>query len=258
MRRIAGAVASVPPVRPVTTPGSGLPSDSDAATAPDPAPAAARYLASLAGSWDALAAPHADATVVRGPGFVALRHPRHPVLTNVALLDPGAVDDALAAVAPGPFAAWSRDAAGDAALAAAGLRPDVGTVPMLAPLDGLPEAGARAAGVRAAAPAVVAGLNGVDPALVAGVPGVRAYVTAGGEAGLLLQPVDDDVVVSFVVTRPDVRRQGWASGLLVAALHAARADGAATATLQSTPDGRRLYERLGFVAVGRWQEWVPA
>lgn len=221
-----------------------------------PSPSAAdRYLASLVGSWDALAAPHPDAAVVRAPGFVALRHPRHPVLTNVALLDAGAVGDALASVAPGPFAAWSRDAAGDAALAAAGLRRDVTTVPMLARLDALP---APASTAVPADPAVVAALNGVDPALVAGVPGVRAWTTAGGEAGLLLQPVDDDVVVSFVVTRPDARRRGHASALLAAVLHEARAAGAATATLQSTPDGQRLYARLGFAAVGRWQEWVPA
>ncbi|MFC8192746.1 GNAT family N-acetyltransferase [Cellulomonas sp. NPDC057328] len=234
----------------------------------DPAPVArpserasdvarARYLASLAGSWDALAAPHPDAHVVRGRGFLALRHPRHPVLTNVALLDAGAVDDALTAVAPGPFAAWSCDAAGDAALAGAGLRRDVPTVPMLARLDALPPA-AGDVGARAVAPAVVARLNGVDPALLAGVPEVRAWTTAGGEAGLVLQPVDDDVVVSFVVTRPDARRRGLATALLTAALHGARADGATTATLQSTPDGRGLYERLGFAAVGRWQEWVPA
>lgn len=257
-RRTGARLASLPPVLPATTPG-GLPLH------PTAAPTGfERYLASLAGSWDGLAAPHPDAVVLRGPGFVALRHPRHPVLTNVALLDAGAVRAALAAVAPGPFAAWSRDAAGDAALAAAGLRADVTTYPMLARLDALPAAdevaddGGAEAAARAVDPAVVARLNGADPALLAGVPGVRAYATPGGEAGLLLQRVDDDVVVSFVVTRPDARRRGHASRLLRAALRAARADGATTATLQSTPDGRRLYERLGFTTVGRWQEWVPA
>ncbi|QGQ18317.1 GNAT family N-acetyltransferase [Cellulomonas sp. JZ18] len=221
----------------------------------------ARYLRSLAASWDGLAAPDPDASVRRAPGFVALRHPHRPVLTNVAVLDAAATGDALAAVAPGPFAAWSHDPAGEAALAAAGLRRDVVTWPMLAALDdprACDDGDRRADGVREVEPAVVARLNGVDPDLVDGVPGMRAFATAGTEAGLVLQPVEDDVVVSFVVTRPDARRQGWATILLRAALSAVRADGAGTATLQATAEARGLYERCGFRVVGRWQEWVPA
>jgi hypothetical protein len=34
--------------------------------------------------------------------------------------------------------------------------------------------------------------------------------------------------------------------------------GARTATLQSVPAARRMYEWLGFEAVGRYEEWVPA
>ncbi|WP_136518031.1 MULTISPECIES: GNAT family N-acetyltransferase [Cellulomonas] len=234
----------------------------------------ARYLRSLAASWDALAAPDPEARVVRAPGFVALRHLRRPVLTNVAVLDADVVRDALAAVGPAPFAAWSHDDAGAAALAAAGLRRDVATWPMLARLDGAGAARAgarpgpgpgegraddvREGGVHEVDPAVVARLNDVDPVLVTGVPGLRAFATAGQEAGLVLQPVGDDVVVSFVVTRPDARRQGWATVLLRAALAAAHRDGAVTATLQATAAARGLYEQLGFRVLGRWQEWVPA
>lgn len=59
----------------------------------------------------------------------------------------------------------------------------------------------------------------------------------------------DDASVQYVATDPAFRRRGLASRLLGAVLSEARADGLRTATLQASPDGRGVYERLGFRTV---------
>jgi len=59
----------------------------------------------------------------------------------------------------------------------------------------------------------------------------------------------DDASVQYVATEPAFRRRGLASRLLGAALGEPRADGLRTATLQASPDGRGVYERLGFRTV---------
>ena len=46
-----------------------------------------------------------------------------------------------------------------------------------------------------------------------------------------------------------LRRRGLAAWVVGAALTEARADGARTATLQASPDGFGVYERLGFRTV---------
>jgi len=81
---------------------------------------------------------------------------------------------------------------------------------------------------------------------------VRAYGLRAGDAWacvLLSLRVGDDVSIQFVATELEHRRRGHASALIRAALADARADGAATATLQASPDGRPVYERLGFATV---------
>jgi ribosomal protein S18 acetylase RimI-like enzyme len=65
------------------------------------------------------------------------------------------------------------------------------------------------------------------------------------------------VNVSFVATRPAARGQGLATAVTRAALLDARQRGARTASLQATAMAERLYNRLGFQPVGRWQEWSP-
>jgi ribosomal protein S18 acetylase RimI-like enzyme len=60
---------------------------------------------------------------------------------------------------------------------------------------------------------------------------------------------DDDVSVQYVATDPRYRRRGLAARVVAAALIAAREDGVRTATLQASPDGRGVYERLGFHTV---------
>ena len=61
--------------------------------------------------------------------------------------------------------------------------------------------------------------------------------------------VDGDVSVQYVATEARYRRRGLAARVISAALAEARADGMLTATLQASPDGRSVYERLGFRAV---------
>ncbi|HET6508439.1 MAG TPA: GNAT family N-acetyltransferase [Baekduia sp.] len=82
-----------------------------------------------------------------------------------------------------------------------------------------------------------------------GAPGLAAHgirVDGAWACVLLMLRVEDDVAVHFVATESDFRRRGLASRLIRAALADARADGASTATLQASPDGLPVYERLGF------------
>ncbi|HEX5115326.1 MAG TPA: GNAT family N-acetyltransferase [Pseudonocardiaceae bacterium] len=86
-------------------------------------------------------------------------------------------------------------------------------------------------------------------AMVAGVPvGCAATFTQGawGE-------------VQHVVTVPEHRRRGIGTALTVAALRSIGAHGATTAVLTSSPDGVRIYRRLGFWQVGRLRRylWSP-
>jgi GNAT superfamily N-acetyltransferase len=55
-----------------------------------------------------------------------------------------------------------------------------------------------------------------------------------------------DVSVQYVATEARYRRRGLAARVIAAALVEARADGMRTATLQASPDGRGVYERMGF------------
>lgn len=58
--------------------------------------------------------------------------------------------------------------------------------------------------------------------------------------------VGDDVSVQYVATEADYRRRGLAGRLLLAVMAAARDEGVRSATLQASPDGLSVYERLGF------------
>lgn len=59
----------------------------------------------------------------------------------------------------------------------------------------------------------------------------------------------DDVSVQYVATDARFRRRGLAAQVVGAALTEARDDGVRTATLQASPDGFGVYERLGFRTV---------
>lgn len=220
-----------------------------------------RYFASLIGSWEAFAVPHAGAVVVRGEGFIAARFP-YPVLNNAVVTRPtalAAIRDVYTGV--DTYAVWSEFADRRLAelLLTEGFRRDVTTRPMLcqladADMDDI-DAGSVIADVD---PGRIAELNGVSAALVTGVPGLRAYATNGFESGLIVIPVGTDANISLVATRPDARRRGLAAMATRTALRDARDRGFVTASLQATTMAESVYTRVGFRPVGHWQEWVPA
>ncbi len=70
---------------------------------------------------------------------------------------------------------------------------------------------------------------------------------------------DDEVEFRFLAVRPDAWRTGVGEALVTAIDDHARATGAATAVLSVrdiNPGARRMYERLGFVAVPD-RDWSP-
>jgi ribosomal protein S18 acetylase RimI-like enzyme len=90
---------------------------------------------------------------------------------------------------------------------------------------------------------------------MAGWVAVDGEVAVAGATSFLHGP---ECGIYAVGTAPSWRRRGIARRLVEHALADAAQRGARTATLQSTPMGHRLYELLGFEAVGRYEEWVPA
>ena len=91
---------------------------------------------------------------------------------------------------------------------------------------------------------------------IAGLPDtVRTYGVQAedGEVGAVAMAFDqghEDTAVWFVATRPEAQNQGLGGKVMRALLKDAHARGNRTASLQSSAAGRRLYESLGFAAVG--------
>ena len=218
-----------------------------------------RYVATLVAVWEAFAAA-GGGEVTQEPGYVFARHP-HPIFNNALLLQPDAA--ALVSImarfqTAGEWAVWTCAHETASVAAAAGLQRDVTTTPMMADLElSVPQTDATIEPSIGDDPAIIAELNGLPASLVAGVEGLRATVVGGGTSGLLSFPPDDDLNISFVATRPDASGQGLASAAVVAAMVGARYEGLRTATLPATPMGLGLYQRLGFVPIGEWQEWTP-
>jgi ribosomal protein S18 acetylase RimI-like enzyme len=190
------------------------------------------------------------ASEVREPGLVGARVPwaadNHWIDAAVAVVGADLVDP--------PHCVWSREVPEgrvelpDIDMPCMGL--DLGDLP--APDDAVLET---------PSPAVVGELN--DRAygqrdrlapLIAAIddPRVRTHgLRVDGEWACVAVTVrlGDDASVQYVATEAAFRRRGLASRLLRAALGEARADGLQTATLQASPDGRGVYERLGFRTV---------
>jgi ribosomal protein S18 acetylase RimI-like enzyme len=70
--------------------------------------------------------------------------------------------------------------------------------------------------------------------------------------------VGDDISIQYVATEERFRRRGLASRLLLAVMARARPTGATSATLQASPDGLPVYERLGFRRVATLRAWLRA
>jgi ribosomal protein S18 acetylase RimI-like enzyme len=68
--------------------------------------------------------------------------------------------------------------------------------------------------------------------------------------------VGDDLSIQYVATDEEHRRRGLASQLLLAVMADAHREGIRTATLQASPDGLSVYERLGFRRVATIRGYV--
>lgn len=80
-------------------------------------------------------------------------------------------------------------------------------------------------------------------------PRLRAHGLRDGEACVcvaLTLRVEDDLSIQYVATEATHRRRGLAGRLLLQVMAWARDEGMRTATLQASPDGLPVYQRLGF------------
>ncbi|AGY56653.1 GNAT family N-acetyltransferase [Gloeobacter kilaueensis] len=66
----------------------------------------------------------------------------------------------------------------------------------------------------------------------------------------------DDLSIQYVATEAKYRRRGLASRLLLAVIAAARDEGMGSATLQASPDGLSVYERIGFRRVATLRAYL--
>jgi GNAT superfamily N-acetyltransferase len=66
---------------------------------------------------------------------------------------------------------------------------------------------------------------------------------------------DGDAGVFFVATLPEARGRGLAAGLMGVALEEARERGCDVSTLQASPMGEPVYERMGYETLGRMELW---
>lgn len=78
----------------------------------------------------------------------------------------------------------------------------------------------------------------------------------GGRAVAAAVDHGDDASLFFVATAPGHRRRGLGSAIVAGALTAAAERRRRTATLLATPDGVRIYERLGFRVLGGAVLWA--
>jgi ribosomal protein S18 acetylase RimI-like enzyme len=152
------------------------------------------------------------------------------------------------------------DERGAAAAREHGLHLDSTPAAMVAPLDDVPEAEPAEAVDLATVGMVNDAAYGL-PAPKLGPPiaqlpdtvhtyGARARDGTIGAVAMAFDHGHQDTAVWFVATRPDAQRQGLAAEVMRALLHEAAERGNRTASLQSSAAGRRLYESLGFAAVG--------
>jgi GNAT superfamily N-acetyltransferase len=61
-----------------------------------------------------------------------------------------------------------------------------------------------------------------------------------------------------VATPEEHRGHGFGGAVTAHAVEAGRSEGARGAYLQSSPMGLPVYQRLGFVTVERWRQWMPS
>ena len=172
-----------------------------------------------------------DAAVVPADAAPPADDPRLPhCLWTLADAVPGRVEDAVIAT---PCMGVALD---NPALELDGGAPDV-EAPSLAVLGDLNE---RAYGQAGVFGPLVRALRD-DRVRTYGLRDRGAFVCVA-----LTMAVGDDVSIQYVATEAGHRRRGLASGLVLAVMAAARGEGMRSATLQASPDGLSVYQRLGF------------
>jgi GNAT superfamily N-acetyltransferase len=223
--------------------------------------------------FDFLAGRSEGARVVRLEGVTAGVLPATPdrsVTNSVTYEDAAALSAALDALASEYDAAGVRawtvwapahDAEAIGILERAGHKFDARPAAMTLELVDLPDIDSRDLDWDADAdPADVGRVNDVSygwegPSFSAAIgsaavePPARLYqARVDGEVACVLQTIDceGDCGVYFVATLPQYRGQALARRLMLAALAEARERGCETSTLQASPMGEPVYERLGY------------
>ncbi len=229
----------------------------------------------LVGSWRALALTSPGARLEHTDSAVGAVFPAWAPLNNVILLgEPGSAAAVAAewrrryaAAGVGTWALWipgrtTTFDAPDELRAIPGMRRDETTLVMTTPIPaGLPSDHGV---VRTSLDSALRAGDEPVPQAELGVPGTTEGLSTWAlvRDGLAVASAwtyrhGSESGIYAVGTAPAWRRQGLGGALMRHLLAEGAADGARTATLQSTRMGRRLYESLGFVAVGRYEEWVP-
>jgi GNAT superfamily N-acetyltransferase len=234
----------------------------------------------LLASWAALARTSPGAGLVHSPGAVAAVFPDWAPLNNAILLDDVTTASTVAArlgrlyaaAGVGTWALWIPSRATDldtsdeprtvdGPCTVDGLTRDTTTLVMRAVLQPGPTRtdGVVRTSIDAAIRAADEPLDTAELGSPEAVPGLAAWALlrdGAAVAGAWSFRHGADCGIYTVGTAPAWRRRGLATALLRHVLAVAEQDGARTATLQSTPMARGLYAALGFLPVGRYEEWV--
>lgn len=230
----------------------------------------------LVASWAALAAVSPKARLIRTDSAVGAIFPEWEPLNNVIVLGAPDTADCVAQ-------AWRRRYA-DAGVQAwalwipsrtntfdgpdeltgiQGMRRDVTTLVMTAAITQARQPRADAGVMRASLDSALRAGDEPVPVAELGPPasaGVPAWVLVRARSAIASAWTcrhDADLGIYGVGTVPAWRRQGIGTALMRHLMAFGGTDGARSVSLQSTPMGRGLYESLGFVAVGRYEEWIP-
>jgi len=205
--------------------------------------------------------------------------PRRSILNGVVYATAGAVDadvlarldDCYAAARVHAWLVWVRpgDTRASLACAAAGLRLDGRPMLMAAPMEEIALDGPVPALLEGAGLAEVAAINDAAYAMPpgAGFAGALETVVDGGShvtaaawkgraaACAVVRDHAGDAGVYFVGTVPAARGHGLATGVVRAALRAARNRGMASTSLEASAMGERVYRELGYRSLGRFELW---
>jgi GNAT superfamily N-acetyltransferase len=233
-----------------------------------------RSVATLVESWRYLAtgSPGAELIETDGAAIAAfVRPPDSGFLNNAVLLPgPGDFGSSLQTVEHvyeergiGHYAVWVHESESAAAIALEdrGYGYDSSTRTMAMPIADFAELDTSSLEVVDLSPSEFWRIGG--PAdLLPELPVDRAHFhvcrfEGKNAATLMAFDHEGDCGIYMVETVPAARRRGLASALSAHAVAEARKRGCATASLQATPMAERVYAKVGFRDLGRFEEYVP-